>query len=576
MTAAEKPRLYLLFAALAAACALAAHLPFASDELLWDDGQYLAGNPFASDCASLGAAVNPLNLVRVLPVPMSARPVVNATLAADACGKAGPRGMKTTNALLHAGNSALVFFLLLILSNSPPGALFGALAFAVHPAAAETIHIIVFRSHLLGLFFFLSGLLCALFYARRPAAATGLAAAACLLLGALSVETAVVLPLAAALVIFSDSGRAGLRRALPLLAAAVLVLGFYAWFRAPRSGYSLPGSQAGISAPSRLYPAVLLSQDRPARAVWSLPPPWREVYESRTTNLYTMSLVALGDLRDLLLPYRLSADYAPRVLRSFAEGALPLAGALAALAAGIFLYARRRLTGLGLLLVAAGLLPALNLWPAYNLKADRYLYLPLAGAALLAAAGLRYALASRYRFPLLAAAGLWLAGLAGGTLLRSPQFRDNQALFSAAAAAVPSSPRARLNLGAARLRAGDCAGGVQSFREAAGLDPAADHLRLRLAYALAGCGAGAEAAALLETYPPDADAAYLKGLLKLKTDRPGAAALLRLALEASPGRRDFSLALRLAENRNPAGESRRDAEELRAFREALVKAGLFF
>lgn len=576
MTAAEKPGLYLLFAALAAACALAVHLPFASDELLWDDGQYLAGNPFATDCASLGSALNPLNLVRVLPVPMSSRPVVNASLIADACGGLGPRGMKATNALLHAGNSALVFLLLFLLSNSAPGALFGALVYAVHPASAETIHIVVFRSHLLGSFFFLSGLLASLFYARRPSAAAGLASAACLLLGALSVETAVVLPLAAALVIFADSGRAGLRRALPLLAAAVLLLGFYAWFRAPRSGYSLPGSTPGISAPSPLYPAALLPPDRPARAVWSLPPPWREVYESRTANLYTMSLVALTDLRDLLLPCGLSADYAPRVLRSFAEGALPLAGALAALAAGVFLYARRRLAGLALLLIAAGLLPALNLWPAYNLKADRYLYLPLAGAALLAAAGLRYALGSRYRVPLLGAAGLWLAGLAGAALLRGPQFSDDLALFSAAAAAAPGSPRARLNLGAAHLRAGNCAGGVQAFREAAGLDPAAAHPRLRLAYALAGCGSGGEAAALLETYPPDADSAYLRGLLKLKTDRAGAAALLRLALEASPGRRDFRLALLLAENQEPAGKDGREAEELRAFRETLVKAGLFF
>lgn len=576
MTAAEKPRLYLLCAALAAACALAAHLPFASDSLLWDDGQYLAGNPFASDCASLGAAVNPANLLRVLPVPMSARPVVNASLIADACAGLGPRGMKATNALLHAGNSALVFFLLLTLSGSAPGALFGALAFAVHPAAAETIHVIVFRSHLLGAFFFLSGLLFSLFYARRPSAPAGLAAAACLLLGALSVETAVVLPLAAALAVFHDSGRAGLRRALPLLGAAVLLLAFYAWFRAPRSGYALPGSSAGIGTPAALYPAALLPSGLPAPAVWNLPPPWREVYTDRAANLYTMSLVALTDLRDLALPYKLGADYAPRVLRSLGEGILPLAGALAALAGAALLYARRRLSGLALLLVAVGLLPALNLWPAYNLKADRYLYLPLAGAALLAAAGLRYALGSRYRVPLLAAAAVWLAGLAGAALLRGPQFRDDLALFSAAAANAPSSTRARLNLGTARLRAGDCAGGVQAFSEAAGLDPAAAHLRLRLAYALARCGQGAGAAAALEGYPPDADSDYLRGLLRLKTDRAAAAALLRSALAASPGRRDFQLALRLAEDKAPAGAERRDKEELSAFREALVRAGLFF
>ncbi|PKM96524.1 MAG: hypothetical protein CVU79_13025, partial [Elusimicrobia bacterium HGW-Elusimicrobia-3] len=106
--------------------------------------------------------------------------------------------------------------------------------------------------------------------------------------------------------------------------------------------------------------------------------------------------------------------------------------------------------------------------------------------------------------------------------------------------------------------------------------PAASHPRLRLAYALTRCGQGAEAAGVLEDYPPDADSDYLKGLLRLKTDRAGAAALLRSALAASPDRRDFRLALRLAENKEPAGAGRRDAEDLRAFRESLVKAGLFF
>jgi len=43
-----------------------------------------------------------------------------------------------------------------------------------------------------------------------------------------------------------------------------------------RGSQAMPGSTPGISAPSPLYPAALLPPDRPARAVWSLPPPWRE------------------------------------------------------------------------------------------------------------------------------------------------------------------------------------------------------------------------------------------------------------------------------------------------------------
>ena len=286
MKAAEKPRLYLLLAALAFAAGLAAHLPFLSDSLLWDDGEFLAKNSFVTDCANLGAALNPAQLVKVLPVRMSARPAVNATLIADACARSGPRGMKLTNALLHAGNAALLFALLLLISGSAPGALFGALAFALHPAAAEAVHIIVFRSHLLGFFFFCAGLLAALFYARRPSLPAGAAAAACYLFAMLSVEPPVVLPLAASAAILFDSGRQGLKRAAPLLLGLLFVAGFYLWFRAPRSGYYLPGSAPGVSSPSALYPAALFPGAGAPRGVWKSLAPWREV----TPGLWAMSV----------------------------------------------------------------------------------------------------------------------------------------------------------------------------------------------------------------------------------------------------------------------------------------------
>ncbi|HCC48034.1 MAG TPA: hypothetical protein DEQ38_07980 [Elusimicrobia bacterium] len=574
MTTAEKPRLYLLLAALAACAALAAHLPFLSGGLLWDDEQFLAKNSFVTDCANLGTALNPVNLVKVLPVPMSARPAVSASLIADACAGLGPRGMKATNALVHACSAALLFFLLFLLTGSAAGALFGALAFALHPAAAEAVHVITFRSHLLGFFFFCAGLLSALFYARRPSLLTGAAAAASYLLAVLSVETPVIMPAAALLAVFYDSGRAGVKRAAPLFLALVLAGGFYLWFRAPRAGYTLPRTAPGIAAPSALYPAALLPPPELPRQAWALLPPWREIYTNPAARLYTMSGIALGYLRELALPYGLAADYNPEVIKTFSRGALPLAACLAALAGSALLFYRRRTAGLALLLIFTALLPALNLWPLYNIKADRYLYLPLAGFALLCAALFRGILPPRRGALPAAAACLWLLWLGAETLRRGPEFRDNLSLFSAAAARSPSSPRAQANLAAARLRAGDCAGALGPSRQALALDPDAQTLRLRLAYTLAWCGSAAEVPALLRSYPPDADSLFLSGLVLLKKDRPRAAALLRSALEASPGRREFYLALLLAEKKKPADP--RDREDLARLKAALAAAGLLF
>lgn len=574
MTAAEKPWTRLLAAALAFAAGLAVHLPALSANLLWDDAQFVGRNAFAADCASLGAALAPVNLVKVLPVPMSARPVVNATLIADACSGAGPRGMKLTNALLHAGNCALLFLLLLALTGSAGGSLFGALAFALHPAAAETVNVIVFRSHLLGFFFFSAALLAALFHARRPSLLSGAAAALCYLLAVLSVETPVVLPLAAALVVFHDGGREGLRRAAPLLLGLALVAGFYFWFRAPRSGYDLPGSAAGVAAPSVLYPAALLPAGAAPGGEWRSLPAWREVYSDRAASLYTMSGVALSYLREAALPYGLAADYSPRVRRTLDEGAAPLAALLALLSAAAWLFYRQRPPGLALLLAFAALLPAMNFVPLYNLKADRYLYLPGAGFALLAAwAFARLPSPRRGALPA-AAACLWLAWLGAETLRRGPEFRDDLSLFTAAAARSPESSRAAANLAAALLRQGACPASLAESRRAFGLDGGDPNLRLRLAYAMAWCGAAAEVPELMKDYPQDADSLHLAGLLALKRDRAAAAALLGRALAATPGRRDIRLGLLLAEKKGPAGLSPRDAADLERLRGVYRRAGL--
>lgn len=576
MTTAEKPRLYLLLAALVFTSALALYLPAISGALLWDDEEFIANNTFISDCSSLGAALNPVNLIKVLPVPMSARPLVNASLIADSCAGGGARGMRLTNVLLHACNSALLFFLLLTLSGSAPAAFFGALVLALHPAAAEAVQIITFRSHLLGFFFFTAGLASAVFFARQPGALTGTSAALCYFLSVMSVEPPVVLPAAALLAVFYDSAREGLRRGAPLLLGLVLIGGFYLWFRAPRSGYDLPGlAQPGIGGPSALYPAALLPQDVIRPKPGNIPPPWREIYSNRTANLFTMSAIALDYFRALAFPLRLNTDYNPEVIKSFRRGVWPLTACLAALAGGWLIFIRRKLSGLALLLIFTALLPALNILPVYNIRADRYLYLPLGGFALLAAAGFRWAagLKSPRRAWPLAAAGLWLAGICAAAP-RGAEFRDNLSLFSAAVARDPGVPRAQANLAAAWLRRGSCDKAVCHSRQAAALDGGNRQLRLRLASTLAWCGRGGESALLLKDYPPDAESLYLAGLLSLKNDRARAVSLLKAAQKAAPLRYDFFLTLLLAEKKSSAGLRPQDRKDLAELDKFLRAAGL--
>lgn len=229
-----------------------------------------------------------------------------------------------------------------------------------------------------------------------------------------------------------------------------------------------------------------------------------------------------------------------------------------------------------MLIIFTALLPSMNIWPIYNLRADRYLYLPLAGLALLIAAAAKSAAVQqglRKHLPL-AVAALWLTWLGAATLRRGPQFRDTLTLFTAAQQASPFSPRAWATLGAAWLRQGACGKATAHFESASALYPESSLLRLRFAYALVWCGNRYRAQPIVENLPESPDSLYLSGLLAIKADRGRAAELIRSALEAAPGRRDISLALFLAEKNNPAGLDQRDRQELERMERALKAAGL--
>ena len=86
MTLPDIPvRKLVLAMAVVFASAVAVYMNSHSNELVWDDEVFIGRNPFVNDCSNLKTALNPVYLAKVLPVLMSARPVVNASLIMDTC-----------------------------------------------------------------------------------------------------------------------------------------------------------------------------------------------------------------------------------------------------------------------------------------------------------------------------------------------------------------------------------------------------------------------------------------------------------------------------------------------------------
>ena len=184
--------------------------------------------------------------------------------------------------------------------------------------------------------------------------------------------------------------------------------------------------------------------------------------------------------RLLAFPHPLSADYSYHEIRAVQSILdLRLWGGMACVALCMFPIVqalRRRCApewGFGAAFFAMALLPAANLlFPIGTAMAERLLYLPCLGLCFLLGVRFRALMqqhASPWALPL---AALLLAAAYGVlTHIRNPDWRDNLALFSSAAKAVPGSAKMRLNLGRELHDRGDLDGAVGSYREALKIHP---------------------------------------------------------------------------------------------------------
>jgi tetratricopeptide (TPR) repeat protein len=523
--------------------ALLPFLPALDNGLVWDD-RVLAG-PEADRPGIAGSFTRPFVLGGI--VTPYYRPAVNVSLLADrALWQGSPRGHHATNILLH-GAASLAFFLIAAGLVSAVPALLAAGIFAVHPVHVEAVAFVSGRSDLLaGLFLLLS--LAALLAVRdgerhpgRNGALLSVAAAA-FFLALISKESALL-------------GPALIAYALHLAAR-----------RTSRPAVTAAAGGALFALAFLLYLALRANALAQVRGVASLP--------ALKPNAQLVPPVLLETLRLLVFPHGLSPYYDlkpyPPVL------SLGVAALFLALAAALFVAGKRVRWDpafvLGILLLAVPLVPALPLTSRGGAPlAERFLYLPVAGAALIAAALLERA-RTRPRLFVAGAAAVACCIAAGGgwTLARTRDWRDDLTLFSRAVARDPDNAVLNSMYGEALLAAGDFARAEPVLLLATRLDPdLADPWQwLARLYRLTGRTERARevSAYLIGRAPNNADAYFDLGLLELEgRDFPAAERAFLAALRVNPYHLRACINLG-----NIAFESGRTEEAERYWRQALA------
>lgn len=428
--------------------AVAPYLPALANDLVWDDRLHLVDNPRLD---GVGAALSYL----WLPEGIYHRPLVFLSYALQRqLGADSAALLHLGNLALHGFNAALLFLVAARTGVPAAAAACGALLFAWHPLQSEAVAYVSGRTDLLVAAASLAALVAVLGrQGESPARALarGSAAAAATAAAIASKESGYALPLFLAWVVWHRPAPARTRLALvgPAFVVAALLL-----LLRPAA---LP--------PIRLEPLAALAD------------------AGRTAAVYGRLLLWPADLEiDRLTPV---AQSLPATLGFSVLGL--------ALAAAVGLGLRRStVTSTWTAWAAVFYLPIANFVPLYGAIAGRALftpehnlYLPIAGLAVLAAAG-SFAAAERRRATRLAGAlcVFVLVAYGGRTWARMADWRDEATLFARAAAAGSLSPRVWYNLGNAQMQAGRRGAAVSAYGRAVQLAPADAEAWMNLGVAL--------------------------------------------------------------------------------------------
>lgn len=365
------------------------------------------------------------------------RPMQILSLMLDALiWKRNPLGYRLSSLLLHGGTVLLVFaFGRELLREGTPSprirsvaASAGALVFALHPVMVETVSAASFREDLLVTLFALGALALAVQY-RTGAWKTGGAIVLLSFCAVAAKESGVAVPVLLGIYWLLFGRRGDRAWWLGLLVVSALVAGL---FLVARFRLAPDESTIFLHAPPRLggsFVGTLKIQPR----IW------------------------VHQLRNIVYPVRLGADYGPYSVRHIGLGAaLGILAAVALAAAGWSFIDRR--AGFAAACFMVPILPASNLMPMYRPMADRYMYMPMIGIALAVMVAADTLARQRYRRRLVvpAACAMVVAVVCLGALTARHVrvWRTRLTLWQHSVVRNPFSTTAHNNLAYALLEAG--------------------------------------------------------------------------------------------------------------------------
>ncbi len=443
----------------------------------YDEQQQLVTNPLVRELSLA-------NLGRLFTTPSvtSYYPFRTLSFAIDhAVWGLWPTGFHLTNLLLHTGNVLLVFGLAVRLLGGPglprpwqvtAGAL-GAGLFALHPVVVEPVAWVGGREELLMV---LGVLACVHLHlsARRREDRAGRATG-----------RAVACHVGAVLACIVACGSNVVGAVTPALVTAMDLLSA----RRPKAARILAATAPLWIVGAAAVVLKLVEPSGPSTPIPTVSPAERPAV---VLDLYGLTLRTLLGLEELTVqyPWRVPAGL-------LSAGVIVGALALGATAAAIVLW--RRPTGRwALAWFLIGLVPGLQVVPHHVFRADRLLYLPLAGLALAAGTALSMLRRPALRGFAAGLAGLALAGAAWAATVQAGFWRDGVALFSRAAEINPDSAVALNNLAVALAREGRNREAADALDRAVRVDPDDFDVRYNRAAAFEALGQTERAAAAYE------------------------------------------------------------------------------
>ncbi len=382
--------------------------------------------------------------LRTLDLPLllsSYRPLRDVSYAIDiVIWGEGPFGFHLTNILIHAGNVLLVFALVRRLSENLISAILAAAIFAVHPIQTEAVSYISGRRDLLFTFFYLAAFHTYLTYYRsRGSFRTAVYVFLFLVFWALSLmskEMAASLPIVIFIWHFCEAWEAGPNPARQFFKTLAKTFSRDRWFWVAL----FVGGMAFTA-----YSVLLTSASQRARNLeyWG---------GSFYLNFLTVIRVHAWYLKQLIFPTPIIQYLgAFEISQSILDWSFVLSSVVvgAVVCAGFLLLKRDRLMAFAVLSYFVMLLPVSHIIPHHELLADHYLYLPMISFGLFAGLlvrkiSLKSPAARKIAYTVAGSAVLILAIM---TVVQNRVWKNERTLWAANYKAVPSSPRAALNLG---------------------------------------------------------------------------------------------------------------------------------